>query len=159
MILRHWVILRPNRTVYRCKSIGLILLQELTFWGSASRRRVRLVHPFHAAPAIVVQFGAITLSTSPISPLRARRPPSRASRRTVEADFSPVRYLATLIGAADEVVLRWFILVVVLLLGPSAVLLLLAATRTRVVSAKAQDACRKAVERAKPVGWGVKIKK
>jgi hypothetical protein len=31
---------------YPCKSIGLILLQELTFWGSASRRRVRLVHPF-----------------------------------------------------------------------------------------------------------------
>jgi hypothetical protein len=37
--------------------LGLILLQELTFWGSASRRRVRLVHLFDAAPAIVIQFG------------------------------------------------------------------------------------------------------
>jgi hypothetical protein len=31
---------------YRCKSIGPIFLQELMFWGSASRRRVRLVHLF-----------------------------------------------------------------------------------------------------------------
>jgi hypothetical protein len=31
---------------YRCKSIGPILLQELMFWGSASRRRVRFVHLF-----------------------------------------------------------------------------------------------------------------
>jgi hypothetical protein len=38
---------------YRCKSIGLILLQELTFSGSGSRRRVRLVHLFHAAPVFL----------------------------------------------------------------------------------------------------------
>ncbi len=50
-------------------------------------------------------------------------------RRTVEADLGPVRYLAALLGEADEVVLRWFILVVALLLDPAAVLLLLAATR------------------------------
>jgi hypothetical protein len=47
----------------------------------------------------------------------------------VEADLGPVRYLATLFGQADELVLRWFILVVALLLDPAAVLLLLAATR------------------------------
>src|SRR5712671_119329 len=29
--------LGPNRTLSRCASIGLVLLQELTFWGSASR--------------------------------------------------------------------------------------------------------------------------
>jgi hypothetical protein len=52
-------------------------------------------------------------------------------RRTVEADLGPVRYLATLLGADNETVLRWFILVVALLLDPAAVLLLLAATRTR----------------------------
>jgi hypothetical protein len=40
-----------------------------------------------------------------------------------------VRYLATLIGADNETVLRWFILVVALLLDPAAVLLLLAAAR------------------------------
>jgi hypothetical protein len=51
--------------------------------------------------------------------------------RTVEADLGPLRYLATLLGQADEVVLRWFILVVALLLDPAVVLLLLAATRTR----------------------------
>ncbi len=52
-------------------------------------------------------------------------------RRTVEADLGPVRYLATLLGASDEAVLRYFILVVSLLLDPAAVLLLLAATRKR----------------------------
>jgi hypothetical protein len=134
-----------------------------------------------------VQFGAITLSTSPISPLRARRfrmtqtpgtvvklswgrdalsklhaadderqqakrnsladklaveakaladlkiekAAVEGERRTVEADLGPLRYLATLLGQADEVVLRWFILVVALLLDPAVVLLLLAATRTR----------------------------
>jgi hypothetical protein len=97
------------------------------------------------------------LSTSPISKLRAaddeRRQAKRAElaaqyieegkvpatlkvekaavegeRRKVEADLGPVRYLATLIGADNETVLRWFILVVALLLDPAAVLLLLAAT-------------------------------
>jgi hypothetical protein len=50
-------------------------------------------------------------------------------RRKVEADLGPVRYLATLLGANDQDVLRWFILIVALLLDPAAVLLLLAATR------------------------------
>jgi hypothetical protein len=48
-------------------------------------------------------------------------------RKAVEADLGPVRYLATLIGTTDEVVMRYFILVVALLLDPAAVLLLLAA--------------------------------
>jgi hypothetical protein len=50
-------------------------------------------------------------------------------KRVAEADLGPVRYLATLLGAGDQDVLRWFILVVSLLLDPAAVLLLLAATR------------------------------
>jgi hypothetical protein len=33
-------------------------------------------------------------------------------RRMIEADLGPVRYLATLLGAGDQDVLRWFILVV-----------------------------------------------
>jgi len=52
-------------------------------------------------------------------------------RRVAEADLGPVRYLATLIGAGDQDVLRWFILVVALLLDPAAVLLLLAASSAR----------------------------
>ena len=52
-------------------------------------------------------------------------------RRKAEAALGPVRYLATLLGASDQDVLRYFILVVALLLDPAAVLLLLAATRTR----------------------------
>jgi hypothetical protein len=35
----------------RCDSIGLVLLQELTFWGSASGAEARA--RFHAAPTIV----------------------------------------------------------------------------------------------------------
>ena len=50
-------------------------------------------------------------------------------RKVAEADLGPVRYLATLLGAGDQDVLRWFILVVACLLDPAAVLLLLAATR------------------------------
>jgi hypothetical protein len=42
-----------------------------------------------------------------------------------------VRYLATLLGAGDQDVLRWFILAIALLLDPAAVLLLLAATARR----------------------------
>ena len=41
-------------------------------------------------------------------------------RRMVEADLGPVRYLANLVGAADEDVLRYFTLVVALLLDPAA---------------------------------------
>ena len=52
-------------------------------------------------------------------------------RRKVEADLGPVRYLATLLGANDEDVLRYFILVVSLLLDPAAVQLRLGATRRR----------------------------
>jgi len=49
----------------------------------------------------------------------------------VEADLAPVRYLATLLHAGDQDVLRYFILTVALLLDPAAVLLLLAAASGR----------------------------
>jgi hypothetical protein len=49
----------------------------------------------------------------------------------IEADLGPVRYLATLIGAGDQDVLRWFIVIVALLLDPAAVLLLLAVSSAR----------------------------
>jgi hypothetical protein len=52
-------------------------------------------------------------------------------RRVAEADLGPVRYLATLLGAGDQDVLRWFILIVALLLDPAAVLLLLAASSAK----------------------------
>jgi hypothetical protein len=52
-------------------------------------------------------------------------------RRKVEADLAPVRYLAALLGAGSQDVLRWFILVVALLLDPAAVVLLWAATLDR----------------------------
>ncbi len=61
--------------------------------------------------------------------LQVERATADGERRTVEADLGPVRYLATLVGQAGEVVLRWFILVVALLLDPAAVLLLLAGSR------------------------------
>ena len=50
-------------------------------------------------------------------------------KKVVEADLGPVRYLASLLGADDETVLRWFVLLVALLLDPSAVLVLLAGSR------------------------------
>jgi hypothetical protein len=62
-----------------------------------------------------------------------------------------VRYLATLLGANDEDVLRYFILVVALLLDPAAVLLLLAATMTRSYAPRREPACRETAERVKAV--------
>jgi hypothetical protein len=50
-------------------------------------------------------------------------------QRKVEADLGPVKFLAALLGAGEQDVLRYFILLVSLLLDPAAVLLLLAATR------------------------------
>ena len=54
-----------------------------------------------------------------------------ADRKVADADLGPVRYLATSIGAGEQDVLRWFILVVSILLDPAAVLLLLASARGR----------------------------
>ncbi len=64
-----------------------------------------------------------------LATLQVEKASVEGERRKVEADLGPVRYLATLVGAGDQDVLRWFILVVALLLDPAAVLLLLAATR------------------------------
>jgi hypothetical protein len=49
-------------------------------------------------------------------------------RKAVEADLGPVRYLATLIGSADEATERYLNLIVALPLDPAAVLLLLTVT-------------------------------
>jgi len=63
--------------------------------------------------------------------LQVEKAAADGERRKVEADLGPVKYLATLLGAGNEEILRWFILVVASLLDPAAVLLLLAATRRR----------------------------
>jgi hypothetical protein len=61
--------------------------------------------------------------------LQVEKAEAEGHRKVVEADLGPVRYLAALLGASDENVMRWFILVVALLLDPAAVILLLAAAR------------------------------
>jgi hypothetical protein len=60
-------------------------------------------------------------------------------RRMVEADLGRVKYLATLFGAGDQDVLRWFILVVALQ-DPAAVVLLRRRGRER--------------RRARQAAWG-----
>lgn len=64
-----------------------------------------------------------------LASLQIERAQIESERKTVEADLGPVKYLATLLGAGDQDVLRWFTLIVAILLDPAAVLLLLAATR------------------------------
>jgi hypothetical protein len=64
-----------------------------------------------------------------LADLQVEKAAADGERRKVEADLGPVKYLATLLDASDEDVLRYFILIVALLLDPAAVLLLLAATR------------------------------
>jgi hypothetical protein len=51
-----------------------------------------------------------------------------SQRRTVEDDLGPVPYLATLLGAGEEDMLRWFILILAVLLDSAAVLLLYVAS-------------------------------
>jgi hypothetical protein len=138
-----------NSDACHCAYIGLILLQELTFWRSATKVGAGISCTFHAA-LIVVQFGSSDLA----APRRGRRQAKRnslAGKLTIEENalgrlegregqvrrrqegrggrLGPARYLATLLGADNETVLRWFISRFALLLDPAAVLLLLAATR------------------------------
>ena len=80
-----------NSDACHCAYIGLILLQKLTFWRPA--RAAREARGFSMPrPQIVVQFGAITLSTSLFTKLRAvddERPEAKrnslADKLTVEA--------------------------------------------------------------------------
>lgn len=71
-----------------------------------------------------------TAEAKTIASLQVERAKVDGARRKVEADLGPVKYLATLLGAKDDDVLRWFILAVALLLDPAAVLLLAAATKS-----------------------------
>ncbi len=66
----------------------------------------------------------LTVEAKTLADLKIEKTAVEGERRTVDADLGPVRYLAALLGAADEAVLRWFILAVALLLDPAAVLLL-----------------------------------
>jgi hypothetical protein len=66
-----------------------------------------------------------------LATLKVEKATADGERAKVEADLGPVRYLATLIGADSEAVLRMFILAIALLLDPAAVLLLLAASARR----------------------------
>jgi hypothetical protein len=66
-----------------------------------------------------------------LATLQVEKAGVEGERRKVEADLGPVRYLATLLGADGESVLRYFILAIALLLDPAAILLLLAATARR----------------------------
>jgi hypothetical protein len=58
-----------------------------------------------------------------------------SQRRTVEDDLGPVLYLATLLGAGEEDMLRWFILILAVLLGPDGGAVALGGDADTVVSA------------------------
>jgi hypothetical protein len=90
----------------------------------------------------------LTVEAQALTHRKIERTAVESERRIVEADLGPVKYLATLLGVAEEVVLRWFNLIVALLLDPTVVLLLLAATRRRPYAPRRKAACREAVERA-----------
>src|SRR5262249_22575767 len=71
----------------------------------------------------------LAVEAKALADLKIEKAAVEGERRMVEADLGPVKYLAALLGAEDDAVMRWFILAVALLLDPAAVLLLLAATR------------------------------
>jgi hypothetical protein len=64
-----------------------------------------------------------------LASLKVEKARIEGQQKVADADLGPVRYLASLLGADDQDVLKRFILVVACLLDPAAVLLLLAATR------------------------------
>jgi hypothetical protein len=72
-----------------------------------------------------------TTEAKALAGLQVQKASIEGDRKVAEADLGPVRYLATLLGAGDQDVLQWFILIVALLLDPAAVLLLLAASSGR----------------------------
>jgi hypothetical protein len=81
----------------------------------------------------------LTVAANVLADLKIEEAAVESERRTVEADLGPAQHLATQLGQADEMVLRWFILIVALLLDPAAVLLFLAVDADTVLSANAQD--------------------
>jgi hypothetical protein len=92
----------------------------------------------------------LTVEAKTLADLKIEKAKIEGDRKVAEADLGPVRYLATLLGAGDQDVLRWFILVVALLLDPAAVLLLLAAS----ARGNQETASRWANERRRPLTGG-----
>jgi hypothetical protein len=66
-----------------------------------------------------------------LAALNVEKAKANGAQKIAEADLGPVKHLATLIGRADEDVLRWFILGSVCFSIRRGMLLLLAATRKR----------------------------
>ena len=102
--------------------------------GEATRRG-RTV----AAMALVAQestrrddlVGTRIRAANAVAALRVEAAAVHGEREKLAADSGPVHYLAAVVGADDETVVRWFILLVAVLLDPLAVVLLLAATVAR----------------------------
>jgi hypothetical protein len=64
-----------------------------------------------------------------LADLQVEKASIEGQAKVAQADLGPIRCLAKMIGADDQDVMRWFILVIAVLLDPAAVLLLLAASR------------------------------
>src|SRR5262249_54192551 len=96
-----------------------------------------------------------TAEAKKLAELKVESAGIEGQRKIADADLGPVRYLATLIGAGDQDVLRWFILVVAVLLDPAAVLLLPAAemtpSRSKASTSKSASASNCAAEAARPM--------
>jgi hypothetical protein len=73
----------------------------------------------------------LTVKAKALADLKMERAAMEGERRTIEADLGPVRYLATLVGAKDDDVLGYFILVIALLLDRPRGCCSRAATRTQ----------------------------
>jgi hypothetical protein len=71
----------------------------------------------------------LSVEAKALGDLKIEKAKVDGDRKVAEADLGPLRYVETLLGAGDQDVLRYFILVAALLLDPAAVLLLPAATR------------------------------
>jgi hypothetical protein len=65
-------------------------------------------------------FSTVKQSSRDLAELQVEKAGIEGQRKVAESDLGPARYLATLVGARDDDVLRYFILGVAMLLDPAA---------------------------------------
>ncbi|NOJ38402.1 hypothetical protein [Bradyrhizobium australiense] len=70
-------------------------------------------------------------ATATLVGLQAQRAALAGERSRIEASTGPIRYLATMVGAAPEAAVRWLIMLMVLCCDPAAIALTVAAAASR----------------------------
>jgi hypothetical protein len=132
---------RPHRRLVRAITLSTSPISPLgarrfrvtevvkLLWGRGALSKLRAADDERRQAKRKSLADKLTVEAKALADLNIEKASVEGERRTVDADLEAVRYLATLLGAGDQDVLRWFTLVMALLLDPAAVLLLLVSAR------------------------------